>query len=115
MVENKHIQHKAEPFNWSKYERTYNNAIDIVAQAIGNFRAKRQPIKAITLNGAKYDLFREGLRVLMRLKGQNLDEQDPDRVAVLFFDGVEIYRGSTMQFETMLYEFYPIVKPRKEK
>lgn len=110
-MEKPQIQKKVEPFNWSKYERTYNNAIDIVAQAIGNFRTKKQPIKAITLNAAKYDLFREGLRVLMKMNGQDLDAQDPDRVAVLLFDGVEIHRGSPLQFEIMLYEFHTIRKP----
>lgn len=98
-------QHRPEPFNWSNYEKTYNNAIDLVAQCVGYHRKKLMPLKAITLKRAYYELFRMGVQAIMKAKGLKFDE-----TAELTFDGVEIKMGSVMQFDAMLYEYYEMPK-----
>ena len=91
------------PINWSKVERTGNNAIDIVAQAVGWARTTKKPLKAIVLKATSYDLFRAGLRILMAKAGEKMDDNP---ATILTFDGVEIKRGSNTQFDTMRMEFY---------
>lgn len=91
---------RIEPINWSKYERTYNNAIDLCAQCIGYHRARMLPLKAITLKPMYYELFKKGLEVLMK---KRLEDPFTD----LYFDGVLIKKGETRQFENMVCEYYP--------
>ena len=90
---------KQAPFNWSKYDRTGNTAIDLVAQAIGYHRQTRKPIKAIKLKATYYDLFKAGIEVIRK---QRFEEQELN----LFFDGVEIKRGSTAQFDSLKCEYH---------
>jgi hypothetical protein len=96
------IQTRREPFNWSRYQRTYNNAIDLVAQVVGYNRARNFPLKAIYLKPTYHDLFRQGLRVLSK------KELDPN--APMYFDGVELKRGSPMQFDSVRCEYYVMPK-----
>lgn len=98
-------QSRPEPINWSRYEKTGNNAIDLVAQCIGHARATRRPIKAVSLKPTSHDLFRAGLRILMAKAGEHLTD---DPAAVLTFDGVEIKRGSPYQFESLKVEYYSL-------
>ena len=97
--QNKHIA----PINWSQVERTGNNAIDIVAQAVGWGRSTKKPLKAIVLKPTSYDLFRAGLRILMAKAGKRMEDNP---LTILTFDGVEIKRGGGTQFDTIRMEFY---------
>lgn len=96
------IQTRPEPFNWSRYQRTYNNAIDLVAQCVGYHRAKGLPLKAIWLKPTYHDLFRQGMRLLAK------KELDPN--APMYFDGVELKRGSPLQFDSVRCEYYALPK-----
>lgn len=100
------VQNKPAPFDWSNYQRTYNNAIDLVAQCVGYHRKTRKPIKAIILKPSYHDLFRAGIAVLSK------KELDP--LADLFFDGVEIKRGNGMQFDSLRCEYYPTGLPNPQ-
>lgn len=97
---------KPAPFDWSNYERTYNNAIDLVAQCVGHHRKTMKPLRAIILKPTSHDLFRAGLRILMAKEGQKMDD-----MAEMRFDGVEIKRGNPMQFDSIRCEYYPTVDP----
>lgn len=92
------LQTKQEPINWSNYEKTYNTAIDLTAQAIGYHRKANKPLKAIVLKPTSYDLFKAGLNVLAKT------EIDP--ATELYFDGVLIKRGGRMQFDSLICEFF---------
>ncbi|MDQ2718228.1 MAG: hypothetical protein M3Z26_00500 [Bacteroidota bacterium] len=89
---------KKEPFNWSNYEKTYNHAIDLTAQAIGYHRKTNKPLKAIILKPTSYDLFKAGLKVLSKA------EIDP--TTELYFDGVLIKRGGRGMFDSITFEYY---------
>jgi len=96
-----------QPFDFSEYKRTHNNAIDLVAQAIGYHRKRRSPIKAVILRPSYYDLFRKGVEVLM-LSGKDKQVlKDEDQ---LTFDHVPVVRGTHMQWEPIMFEFYKPVK-----
>ena len=93
---------KKQPlFDWSKYDRTGNNAIDLVAQAVGYNRQMKRPIKSVILKASYYDLFKAGLEVLMKKRIEDLSTE-------LTFDGVAIKKGGSMQFDSLRCEFYPI-------
>jgi hypothetical protein len=92
------IQTKKQPFDWSNYDRTYNNSIDLVAQAVGWARKNNKPLKAIILKPTSYDLFKAGINVLAKA------EIDPN--TELYFDGVLIKRGGSKQFESLICEYY---------
>jgi len=95
----KKIITKPAPFNFSNYDRTYNNAIDLCAQAIGWARRTNKPVKAIILRPTYYDLFFVGIEVLAKNK------IDPN--TELFFDGTLIKRGSSRQFDNLVFDYYP--------
>jgi hypothetical protein len=97
------ISGKKEPFNWSNYQRTYNDAIDIVAQCVGHARATGKGLKTIYLKPTYHDLFRQGLKVLRKINGF---EPDFDPNAPMYFDGVELKRGSPLQFDSIRCEYY---------
>jgi hypothetical protein len=97
------LKTKPAPINWSKVATTGNNAIDLVAQCVGHARATRRPISAIILKPSSHDQFRAGLMVLMAQAGEVMTE---DPAAILTFDGVEIKRGSSYQFDTMKVEYF---------
>lgn len=89
------------PRDYSKYERTYNNAIDIVAQCVGYHRQKGSPLKAIILKPASYMLFKKGIEVLMAKNGRKNEPLNE-----MTFDGVLIKEGDARQFDTLVCEFY---------
>lgn len=93
-----------EPYNWSRFDRTYNDAIDLVAQAVGYHRKAMKPLKAIKLKPSYFYLFQTGVQAIMKHKKMKYDEG-----AVLMFDGVEITMGSELQFDSMLFEFHSTV------
>ena len=92
------IQKKIELFDWSNYNRTYNNSIDLVAQAVGYHRKTNKPLKTIILKPTSYDLLKAGLNVLAK--------QEIDPATELYFDGVKIKRGGRSQFDSIQFEYY---------
>lgn len=96
---------KQAPYDWSKYDRTYNNAIDLVAQCVGYHRQSMKPLRSITLKESYYHLFKKGLEVLMKQQGAKFEEQSK-----MTFDGVEIKCGSVYQFESIICEYYSTVE-----
>jgi hypothetical protein len=98
---------RSEPINWSRYEPTGNNAIDLCAQCIGYHRSVNKPLKAIILKASYYDLFRAGVEVLMKRHGKKLDAPAEN----LTFDEVLIKKGSMLQFDSIICEYHdmPIV------
>jgi hypothetical protein len=91
------------PHDWGEYQRTYNNAIDLVIQAVGYHKRTMKPLKAIVLKPTSFDLFKSGLDVLSKKK--------QDTTSQLYFEGIEIKRGKAFQFDTMKFEFYPLPAP----
>lgn len=92
-----------QPFDFSDYNRTYNTAIDLVAQAVGYHRKRQSPLKAIVLRPSYYDLFRKGVEVLM-LTGK--DKQVLKDEEELTMDHVPVKRGSALQWEPIICEFH---------
>lgn len=90
---------KTKPNDYTNYQRTGNNAIDLVAQAAGYARMAGKPAKAFILKPASYDLFRAGLEIIMN--------KPLDPVFILTFEGVEIKKGGRMQFESLVIDYYP--------
>lgn len=90
---------KLAPKDYSQYERTYNNAIDLVAQCVGYHRLKGSPLRAIVLKPAYYHLFKKGVEVLNKKK-----KQEP--FVEMAFDGVLIKEGNAKQFDSIVCEFY---------
>jgi hypothetical protein len=90
------------PFDYSNYEKTYNNAIDLVAQAVGWARKNNKPLACVVLKPAYYDLFRKGMELMMKkpLTGFEIFE----------FDGVNVERGGAAQFESIRLEYYTTIK-----
>jgi len=91
-----------EIFDYADFERTGNNAIDLVAQAVGWARKAKKPIQSVSLSPAYFDLFRLGLEVLARAKGQNLELEGHE---ILEMDGVQITRGNR-QWEKLIIQWY---------
>lgn len=94
---------KPEPFNWATYQRTGNNAIDLVAQAVGYHRQIKKPLKAIILKPMSYELFKRGTEVLAK-------QRIEDPATEMLFDGVTIKCGNPKQFDTMIFEYWPVPK-----
>lgn len=90
---------RTRPIDFSNYQRTHNNAIDLVAQAAGHARMAGKPVKAYVLKPASFDLFRAGLEVLMK--------KPLDPVMVLTWEGVEVRKGTRMQFDSLIVEYWP--------
>jgi hypothetical protein len=88
---------KPAPVNHSGYDRTYNNAIDLVAQMVGYYRKKQIPLVAIKLKPGYFYLFQAGLQALMRAAGKKYDA-----TAVMTFEGVRIEMGNERQFDSAL-------------
>lgn len=85
-------------FDYSKYEKTGNIAIDMVAECMG-FYAKRglEPAK-IELKPHYYDMMRKGIEVLAG-KELNFD-------GGITFEKVPIERGSIMMLDNLRPIFY---------
>jgi hypothetical protein len=88
------------PFNYSTYVRTHNNAIDLVAQAVGYIQTVRRPVRALVLKPMSYELFRAGVEVLMKKK--------IDPITELTFDGYKVIKGGRAQFESLVIDWLPI-------
>ncbi len=83
--------------DYSNYEKTGNNAIDIVAQAVGWAKANRKPIKSVTLSRSQYGLFWAGMEIL---------RQEPFPTEhFLTFEGIPVLRGEPGQFDTITIQY----------
>lgn len=92
---------KEAPNSLSDYERTHNNAIDIVTEAVGwANKVSTKMVAAIILKPTKFRLFKEGLRLLMEYHGQPFTD-----VAEYTFEGYRIMEGSRGQSESVLFEY----------
>lgn len=99
---------KTAPIDFSNYQRTHNNAIDLVAQAAGYARSSGRPVRAFLLKPASYDLFRAGMEVLMK--------RPLDPVAELTFENIPVKKGGRAQFESLVIDWDPgAPNPNREK
>jgi hypothetical protein len=104
---------KQAPNNLSDYDRTYNNAIDLVTQAVGwANKVSTRKVAALVLKPTKYRLFIEGLKLLMKKGGGKFDE-----TTELTFEGYKILQGSRGQIDSLKIEYventlnHKVVKP----
>lgn len=89
------------PASYSDYERTGNNAIDIVFEAVGWARkVSTKRVAAIKLKPTKFALFVEGMKILMKAKGKKYDPESE-----FYLDGFLIDKGARGQFETVQFEY----------
>ena len=85
----------------SDWESTYNNAIDIIAEAVGHAKkVDTRYVKSIRLKPSAYANFVEGTKVLMAQRGQQWDP-----LVELTFEGVLILEGSKAQMDTVKFEY----------
>jgi sulfur transfer complex TusBCD TusB component (DsrH family) len=96
-----------EIFDFSDFDRTHNNAIDLVAQAVGWARKNNRAIESISLSPGYFDLFRLGLEVLARARGINLELEGHE---ILEMDGVKVTRGNR-QWEKLIIQWYEKTAP----
>jgi hypothetical protein len=89
-------------YDFSKYERTHNGAIDMCANIIGCARQNMMPLKALHLTPVYYEWFKSGVQVLMN---KPLLENE-----LLEFDGVNIEMGSRYQSKPIVMEYYEQVE-----
>lgn len=88
------------PLSLSNYERTYNNAIDLVAEAAGwALKKSLKPVAAIVLKPSRYEQFVKGVEVL---QGGELTE---DEKQGLTFQGIKILKGSNAQIDSLRLEY----------
>ena len=85
-------------YDFSRYERTHNRAIDMCANFIGCARENRLPLKALHLTPLYYEWFKSGIQVLM--KRPLMDGE------LLEFDGVNIELGSRYHSNPIILEYY---------
>lgn len=99
-MQTKHFGNNA-PSSLSDYERTCNNAIDIVAEALGHAnKIENRVVTAIVLKPSKYTLFVEGLKFLMASKGVQWDP-----IAEITWEGVKILPGPKSMINTLRIEY----------
>lgn len=89
------------PHSLSDYERTYNRAIDLVAEALGHAqKISNRVVAAIVLKPMRYKLFVEGLKFLMAKKGAEWIEG-----AEITWEGVKVLEGPKNQFDSIRFEY----------
>lgn len=88
---------------FSRFDPTYNNAIDLVAECVGYYRGINAPIKTIHLKPMYYELFKRGVEVIMKKKGMAFNPEQP-----FTFDGVNIENGGRLQIDSIRVEFYKL-------
>lgn len=85
-------------YDFSKFQRTYNKAIDECASIIGLARDRNVPIKALHLRPVYYEWYKSGVQTLM---DRPLVEDEK-----MQFDGVDIEKGSKLQTRNIVIEYY---------
>jgi hypothetical protein len=92
-------------FDYSRYDKTHNKAIDLCAACIGHYRRFSKPLKTIYLKENLFDLFRKGMEFLM---GREMEPGEQFE-----FDGVRIEKSSILMVGKDLYvDFW--IKEEKE-
>lgn len=79
------------PIDYSKYDRTYNNAIDLVAQAIGYAKKSGRALRTIVLEPQTYVLFKKGIEILAKKEFPHEQE--------FTFEGILVSKGDVKKFE----------------
>lgn len=88
------------PSSLSDFHRTYNNAIDLVAEAAGwALKQSPKPVAAIVLKPSRFEQFVKGVEVLQ--KGELSEEEKQG----LTFQGIKILKGSMGQIDSLRMEF----------
>jgi chaperone required for assembly of F1-ATPase len=89
------------PRQLSDWERTYNNAIDIVAEAVAHAKkVETRYVTAVRLKPSAYANFVEGVKILMARQGQQWDP-----MVELTWEGVLVLEGSKAQIDTIKFEY----------
>lgn len=89
------------PKSLSEWERTYNKAIDLVAEAVAHAKkVETRVVKAVRLKPTSYRLFEEGVKFFMARAGL---EWDP--VVELTWEGILVLEGSKAQIDTLKFEY----------
>jgi hypothetical protein len=89
-------------YNFSKYEPTFNSALDFCANVIECARRNQQAVKALHLTPTYYEWFKSGVQTLM-----NRALEDGE---LMQFDGVNIEKGSRFQSKNIVIEYYEQVR-----
>lgn len=82
-----------EPVNYSKYDRTYNNAIDLVAQAIGYAKTTGKGLRMVVLEPQYYVLFKKGMEVLAK--------KEYPHETQFTLEGIPVVAGEVKRFERL--------------
>jgi hypothetical protein len=86
------------PNSLNDYERTFNHAIDMVAEAVAwGKKVSMRPLRAIVLKPTQYELFKKGFEFMM--------QRDIDINEQLTFEGIFVLKGSPAQFDSIRLEF----------
>jgi hypothetical protein len=89
------------PKSLSDYDRTFNKAIDLVAEALGHAnKISNRMVAAIVLKPTMYDLFVEGLKYITAQRGHQWQEGTE-----IAWEGVKVLRGPRGQFDSLRYEY----------
>jgi hypothetical protein len=101
-MQTKHLDDRnSAPKSLSEWERTYNKAIDLVAEAVAHAKkVETRVVKAVRLKPTSYRLFVEGVKFFMARAGQ---EWDP--IVELTWEGVLVLEGSKAQIDTLKFEY----------
>lgn len=83
--------------NYSEYERTGNNALDLVAQAVGHAKYFKLPIESVTLSRRHYALFWAGTEILRK-------ELLPDEHK-LTFEKIPVLQGDKRQIDSITVQY----------
>jgi hypothetical protein len=90
-----------QPNSLSDYERTYNNAIDLVAEALGHAKKiSSRVVAAIVLKPTKYKLFVEGMKYITAQQGHEWQEGTE-----LTWEGVKVLEGPRGQSDSVKFEY----------
>lgn len=89
------------PNDLSDYVRTYNHAIDLVTQGVGwSNKVSTRQVAAFVLKPNTYRLFVQGLKIIMKEKGIEMDEGTE-----LYFEGYKILQGGRGQIDSLIIEY----------
>jgi hypothetical protein len=88
------------PTDHSNYNRTFNVAIDLVAQAVGwAQKYSCKPLAAVRLKPTAFMSFVKGVEVMRN------QEVTPEEQENLTFEGVKVLKGGRGQIDTMVLEY----------
>lgn len=87
---------------YSEYKPTGNNAIDLIAEAVGYHKFFKKPIKEFRLSRQYYRLFKVGMEVL--------GDQIVSDGTMLTFDNIPVMEGLRTQMENIKIVYFPYIK-----